>query len=239
MLAAASRENVIDLYRVVLKSNFLVTIFSNVIDLFRVELNSIFVITILSKYEWASRAKVIDLYKRVQQGDGDEDSGDRAYAHAATCKGHSGAVAFVDWDESGEWLQSVDTSYEILFWRVGDAGGGKELRPHTVLADVQKVLWHTMTCPVSFAGVGVMGASGAEVKGIDRDPERSMLIAANAKNELSLYRYPAVEGVECTTSGSAHCAMVTNVRFLCDGKRAVSIGGKDLSCMVWDLISPG
>lgn len=39
-----------------------------------------------------------------------------AYAHAGTCVGHNSAVSHVDWDESGQWLQSVCTSYEPLFW---------------------------------------------------------------------------------------------------------------------------
>jgi len=169
-----------------------------------------------------------------------------AYTHAATCVGHSSAVAHVDWDESGSWLQSVCTSYEPLFWdvskdvikdvsKVGSAPGGKapELKPHTAVGDVAHVRWHTMTNPFAWSAIGVIGSSGTEVKAVDRDPSRAFLLAANDKHEVCIFSYPAVEGTSHASSGSAHCSKVTNVCVMSDGKRAVSVGGRDLSCMVW------
>lgn len=118
--------------------------------------------------------------------------------------------------------------------RVSLAGGkAQDIKPHTAAGDLSQVRWDTMTCPFAWSSIGVIGSSGTEVKAVDRDPSRSFLLAANDKHEVCMFSYPAVEGASHTSSGTAHCSKVTNVCVMSDGKRAVSVGGRDLCCMVW------
>ena len=182
-----------------------------------------------------SKENKIDIY-RVCENAAPE------YVHVATCEGHSGAVAHLDWDETGMWIQSVDTSYELLFWNIGSLDSDASsvvLKPYIAKSKdtpLHTAKWHTMSCPFTWSTIGVIGSSGASIKAIDRDEERSLLVATNDKQHVCVYAYPTVEGAKSKSNGGAHSSKVTNLRFINGGRQAVSIGGKDLSCIVWDLV---
>lgn len=85
-----------------------------------------------------------------------------AYAHAGTCVGHNSAVAHLDWDETGNWLQSVCTSYEPLFWdltKLGAAPGRHPPQPppHPFMP---AAFWLLLLVVFVVAMVGVQGPDG-------------------------------------------------------------------------------
>jgi len=52
---------------------------------------------------------------------------------------------------------------------------------------------------------------------------------------VNLFLAPCGPGSAACRSAAAHAANVGCVRFTCDGKRVISVGGPDLSVMVWKL----
>ena len=61
------------------------------------------------------------------------------YRRTHVCKGHSSAILHVDWSDTGEWLQSCDSSYELLYWKLEQPQEEEQavLKPHARLADLE------------------------------------------------------------------------------------------------------
>lgn len=96
--------------------------------------------------------------------------------------------------------------------------------------------WATMSSPVGWSTIGVLGSDGTLVKCVDRDAARSLLLAGTARNEVAAFAYPATEGAVGTAS-RGHASHVTNVRILPGGRRAVSAGGADNCLLEWAITS--
>ena len=70
------------------------------------------------------------------------------------------------------------------------------------------------------------------VKACSRSHGGGLLISADDRQRIALWRYPAVEGAKCRLF-AGHGTMASGVHFSAEDRFVVSVGGDDCSAMVW------
>ena len=153
------------------------------------------------------------------------------YTRLHTCQGHSSPVLHMDWSADGRYLQSCCGRCELLFW---DALSGERVFDVGALRDVH---WATFTCPLGLPVQGIYPkmSDGSDITAAHRSPDGKLLVTADDFRKVNLFTYPCGPGSAPCRSAAAHAAHVASVRFTMDGKHVISVGGPDLSVMVWRL----
>jgi len=143
--------------------------------------------------------------------------------------GHSAAVLHLDWSADGRHLQSCCARCELRFW---DAAAGSRVADPASMRDV---VWASWTLPLGWPVQGVYPnmSDGSDITSAHRSPDGRLLVTSDDFRKINLFRCPNGPTSAACRSGAAHAAHVSMVRFLCDGKHLVSVGGADLSIMVW------
>ena len=148
-------------------------------------------------------------------------------------KGHTSYVTHLDWSKDGRTLQSNCGAYEILYW---DVRRGCQIRStmDSLEADTD---WDTWTCVLGFPVMGIWepNSDGTDVNSLDVCKRRQLIVTADDFGGVNLMRWPAVAKSAAKKVNSGHAAHVMNVRFTCDDRCVVSVGGKDRAIMVWKL----
>ncbi|KAI9142861.1 WD40-repeat-containing domain protein [Paraphysoderma sedebokerense] len=166
--------------------------------------------------------------------------------------GHSGEVLHLDWSKDSKYLMSNSNDYEVLFWEVDS---GKQQSKPSELKDVE---WASYTCPISWPCIGVYdqkqkpGATdrindGTDINCVAKNPKLPLLAAGTDSCHVQLFHFPCfMRGDVGSKKGKpdfkaflGHSSHVTNVKFTCDGKYAISIGGLDGCVIVWKVDSDG
>eukprot|EP00042_Codosiga_hollandica_P038025 m.305316 g.305316 ORF g.305316 m.305316 type:complete len:725 (+) comp55287_c0_seq1:96-2270(+) len=163
-----------------------------------------------------------DMVVHVHSSEGD-------FASLASGKGHSASVNQIDWSEDGNFAQSASIDYEVLYWdtsnwaRIGNA------------SDVRDVQWATqsLTLGWSVQGMWPKGADGTDINAVDRSHSKQLLASADDFSLVKLFKFPCYVEHSKAHTYTAHSAHVTNVRFLADDSRVISIGGQDNAVIVW------
>lgn len=76
-------------------------------------------------------------------------------------------------------------------------------------------------------------SDGTDITAVCRSPDGRLLVTADEFRKLNLFLAPCGPGSAACRSSAAHAAHVGCVRFTADGRRVISVGGPDLSVMVW------
>eukprot|EP00892_Ulva_mutabilis_P002986 jgi/Ulvmu1/12689/UM094_0047.1 len=151
----------------------------------------------------------------------------RGYRVAARCRGHSAAVAHLDFSVDATLLRSVCSACEVLYW---------DMPCGTRLTCCQRdQAWATWTAKVGFPVMALWraGDDRSDINAVCRAPSRALVAAADDFGSVRLARFPCVMRDTPLQRHRAHAAHVTAVRFLCDSRRIVSGGGGDACVMQW------
>jgi len=154
------------------------------------------------------------------------------YEIVGKCKGHASYVTHLDWSASGTYLRSTSGAYELLFWQP-ESGSCK-----SVAAELLKdETWHTCTCDLGWdvCGVWPMFTDGANINSVEKSHDSSLLVSADDKGRVNLFKYPAVSRSSQPKSQTAHSSHVTAARFSADDTSLLSVGGNDMCVMQWKL----
>jgi WD40 repeat protein len=85
-------------------------------------------------------------------------------------------------------------------------------------------------------GVFPPGVDGTHVNGVDRNPEKSLIVTGDDWGMVNLYRYPCLEGAK-NKAFRAHSSHVVRTRFNAKGDYVYSVGGYDSTLMIWKVKS--
>ena len=157
--------------------------------------------------------------------------------------GKSSAVTHVDFSADGEYMQTNDQSYELLFYRTKDG----ELSTASKVRDTE---WATWTCTLGWPVQGIWPpfADGSDINAADRSPDRKLIITGDDDGAVKVFNYPAIEEGAGFVEGLGHSSHVTNCRFVTedsrDTKRSsrtrdycfLTAGGNDRAVIVWDAL---
>lgn len=171
---------------------------------------------------------------------------------------HNSYITHFDFSDDGKFLQSNCGAYEYLFC---DTATSEQVRS---ASSVKNVAWATWTCVLGWPVQGIWPecADGTDINAVCASASRTVLATGDDSSVVKIFRYPCIiKGVRCVSSmvsfsrantnfvnrdclngsqskfiaGRGHSSHVTGVRFSCDDKFLLSIGGNDRSIFQWKL----
>ncbi len=184
--------------------------------------------------------KTIDVY--------DVTSG---FIHGGTLTGAAGVVLAMDFSDSGQHLQAVTQVFELLFF---DITTMQQINPRVDGVDLvrrrmQDVIWHTQTCTLGWSVQGIWpeGSQLDDVNHVCRSHDGAMLATAEESGLMKVFQCPCVGGGIDRVAGQltrrpdsirahGHSAKVSQVAWLANDDRIISIGGSDLCCFQWKVV---
>ena len=154
------------------------------------------------------------------------------FSHILTMDKHSSGVIGVDFSTDGEWIQSVDTSYENQFYNI--ESGDINIRGATQLRDEQ---WSTCTLPIGYSVQGIYHkfSETRDVTSCCRSYNKELLAVGDAFGRVKLFHYPSPTLHAPHNSYIGHGMKVGSVRFLYDDSYLISAGGDDNCIFQWKV----
>jgi len=150
-----------------------------------------------------------------------------------TLKGSSSFITHLDWSADSRFIRTNDGSYELLFYAVKKGNQA----PHAGSA-LKDTVWHTSTCPISWAtqGIWAPGYDGTDINhcdaSVDTHPDGYRILAAGDDfGKVKLYRYPSMVEPSKAITLKGHSSHVTKVKF--NGEYLYSTGGNDTAVIQW------
>ncbi|XP_060877124.1 echinoderm microtubule-associated protein-like 2 isoform X1 [Metopolophium dirhodum] len=146
--------------------------------------------------------------------------------------GHSSFITHLDWSKDNEHLRSNSGDYELLYWKV------KVCRQVTHSTQFRDTAWASNSCVLTFSSIGIWpeGADGTDVNACERSNGSKVMATGDDFGKVKLYSYPVKQPKSLCHVYGGHSSHVTNVTFLHDDSRLISIGGKDTSVLQWEII---
>jgi echinoderm microtubule-associated protein-like 6 len=145
-----------------------------------------------------------------------------AFKHVGTCKGHAGAISQLDFDSTGNYLQSNTWSDELKYWDVPSCA---ENRRATDLCDSE---WATFTCRLAWHVLAsVTPGNESSVRSISRQRGKDPYVFAvgYGSGELKLMPFPAPEADFTGISQQSSCRAINHVCYSCDNAFLIVAGG--------------
>ncbi|KAB0375028.1 hypothetical protein FD755_013520, partial [Muntiacus reevesi] len=146
------------------------------------------------------------------------------------CKGATSYITHVDWDIRGKLLQVNTGAKEQLFFEA--PRGKKQTVPS---GEAEKIVWASWTSVLGLCCEGIWPVIG-EVMDITAScltSDKTVLATGDDLGFVKLFRYPAKGKFGKFKRYVAHSTHVTNVRWTYDDSMLVTLGGADMSLMVW------
>uniref|UniRef100_A0A8D0QME0 EMAP like 5 n=1 Tax=Sus scrofa TaxID=9823 RepID=A0A8D0QME0_PIG len=146
------------------------------------------------------------------------------------CKGATSYITHIDWDIRGKLLQVNTGAKEQLFF---EAPRGKKQTIPSV--EVEKIGWASWTSVLGLCCEGIWPVIG-EVTDITAScltSDKTVLATGDDLGFVKLFRYPSKGKFGKFKRYVAHSTHVTNVRWTYDDSMLVTLGGTDMSLMVW------
>ncbi|XP_031213616.1 echinoderm microtubule-associated protein-like 5 isoform X5 [Mastomys coucha] len=146
------------------------------------------------------------------------------------CKGATSYITHIDWDSRGKLLQVNTGAKEQLFF---EAPRGKKQSIPSV--EVEKISWATWTSVLGLCCEGIWPVIGeiTDVTASCLTSDKMVLATGDDLGFVKLFRYPAKGKFGKFKKYVAHSTHVTNVRWTYDDSMLVTLGGADMSLMVW------
>ncbi|KAF2347218.1 Anaphase-promoting complex subunit 4 WD40 domain, partial [Trinorchestia longiramus] len=138
-------------------------------------------------------------------------------------------LSAIDWAESGKYLQTVTSDYDLTFWSM------RTLSNVSYDAEVQDEQWATQTCPLGYYVHGIWSGrrdSPIQVT-VDRSPKGDLLAAGDTRGNVRLYRYPVLSARAGYHQYKVYTSYVSSVRFSLADRLLFTTGGTDASLIRW------
>jgi WD40 repeat protein len=161
-----------------------------------------------------------------------EKGGKGEYIHMSRCSGHSATISHLDFSlplfnppelRGRTLIVSNCNSYEILYW---DALTGQQ-----ILANQRDTKWHTRTTMLGFDVMGIWpdGSMNVSVNALDRSHNLEYAATGDDYSLVKIFNYPVVHDDAPWRECKGHSSHVTSVRWSCDDRTLISVGGGDRS----------
>jgi microtubule-associated protein-like 6 len=146
-------------------------------------------------------------------------------------KGHHSAILGMDFLQNSEALQSVSSSYELLYHNVAtgkqDTSGASRYRDEH---------WASWSCTIGWPVQGIWPpfSNGSDINAVKRANSGKVVTTTDDFGKVKLFKYPCVKGGSAFNAYSGHSSHVTNVDFI--GNKLISTGGMDKAVFQWRYI---
>ncbi|XP_062915966.1 echinoderm microtubule-associated protein-like 2 isoform X3 [Mobula hypostoma] len=155
----------------------------------------------------------------------------RKYSRVGRCSGHSSFITHLDWSTDSHYIVTNSGDYEVLYWT-------PNCKQVPVADAVRDLDWASSTCVLSFQVFGIWpeGADGTDINAVCRSTDNKLLATADDFGKVNLFSFPCSQPRAPSHKYGGHSSHVTNVAFLHDSSRLISIGGKDTSVIQWSVV---
>jgi WD40 repeat protein len=162
----------------------------------------------------------------------------RGYAVRGVLDKHNSFITHIDWSLDGQFMQSNDGAYELLFWSV-DEKDPSASRQHTNVSGLRDTQWATQTCILGWSVQGIFDPTqdGTDVNTVDTAPSKRFIVTGDDYGDLNLFRYPCAAEGNAKKSFIGHSSHVVTARFTPDERHVISSGGNDKALFVWRITS--
>ncbi|XP_023587448.1 echinoderm microtubule-associated protein-like 5 isoform X1 [Trichechus manatus latirostris] len=146
------------------------------------------------------------------------------------CKGATSYITHIDWDIRGKLLQVNTGAKEQLFFEA--PRGKKQIIPSV---EVEKIVWASWTGVLGLCCEGIWPVIGevTDVTASCLTNDKMILATGDDLGFVKLFRFPTKGKFGNFKRYVAHSTHVTNVRWTYDDSMLVTLGGTDMSLMVW------
>ncbi|KAI4463398.1 wd-40 repeat protein [Holotrichia oblita] len=166
-------------------------------------------------------------------------------------QGHSSYITHIDWTSDGQNIRTNSEDYELLYWNADT------LSQQTHASTVRDYEWASNTCTITFttAGIWPSDADGTDINACDRSHNSELIASVDDFGKVNLYSYPAIQPqviLYCKRINrkifilliilqvlhrhySGHSSHVTNVAFLHDDRKLITVGGNDTAILQWNV----
>ena len=168
------------------------------------------------------------------------------YSRCGRCSGHSSYITHIDWSVDSDFLMSNAGDYDVLHWQ---APTGKLV---TNAPKIRELKWATHTCTLSFNTLGIWNSyvvsevsgahnfhetvDGTDINACYASPENNLLVTVDDFGKVNLFRYPCNGSKGEKRVYLGHCSHVTNVTFINNETRLITVGGNDMGIFQWAVI---
>lgn len=171
------------------------------------------------------------------------------YSRIGRCQGHSSFITHLDWSKDSEYIMSNSGDHEVLYWH------GPTCKQVTHAQQIRNIEWASNNCTLSPNTFGIWASIDTESQSPSSNKQISISLdgtdinsscVSNSKlflatgddfGRLNLYAYPCNTSKCEKRSYHGHSSHVTNVRFVNNDTRLISVGGNDMSIFEWSLIN--
>jgi len=171
------------------------------------------------------------------------------YSRLGKCTGHSSFVTHLDWSIDSQYLMSNSGDYEILFWQASIC------KQVTQVQIIRAMEFKTDTCTLSFNTFGIWNATlvqddennslikftnqsydGTDINACNSSRSKGLMVTVDDFGQVNLFKYPcnAIKSEKRIFIG--HSSHVTNVAFVNNDLRVITIGGNDMAIFQWAII---
>jgi WD40 repeat protein len=141
--------------------------------------------------------------------------------------GHGGIIN-MDWAAASNYLMVNTESQELKFIKVDT---NQIISP----TDAKNIEWATWTCQYGYATLGVFPTMlGEDVNSVCRNKAKNLIATGDDLQNVSLFRFPAVQTKCGCKKYVAHSAPVAALQFILEDHGLISIGGRDKSIILWN-----
>ncbi|CAD8173443.1 unnamed protein product [Paramecium pentaurelia] len=162
--------------------------------------------------------------------------------HLKPLRKHSAFIKNVDFSVDSTKLISTCGSFDLIFW---DITTGKQMpQGRNILRDEKWATWtNILGWPVQ--GIWRDDYNGQEINCVCRSnspfapkqPDNYYLLAVgNDFNEVLLYRYPCINKKSEPIQRRGHSSPISQVKFTQDDQYLVTMGGEDMTILLWRVI---
>lgn len=168
-----------------------------------------------------SRDNSIYVYNVTDEG--------RKYSRVGKCAGHSSHITHLDWSEDSQYLMSNSADYEVLVWQASTC---KQILHQN---DIKDIKWATNTCTLSVNTIGIWNSAidGTDINACCVAKSKQLLASVDDFGKVNLLKYPCVSFKAQKKSFAGHSSHVTNITFLNNDSRLISVGGNDMAVFQW------
>lgn len=152
-----------------------------------------------------------------------------------TCKGSSSYITHIDWDQQGKVIMVNTGAKEQLFF---EAPRGKRFNLRQ--AEIEKLQWASWTCVLGGTCEGIWPSKSdiTDINATSLSNDKQLLATADDFGLLKVFQFPVKGRFAKFKKYNGHSAHVTNVRWCHDDQKLVTVGGADMSVMVWASNNP-
>nr|XP_019922732.2 echinoderm microtubule-associated protein-like 2 [Crassostrea gigas] len=164
-----------------------------------------------------------------------KEDGSKSWEFKGKFKNHTNAIQSLDWS-----AETVDSAFliksctaappEQCVWNAVNFC-------QTDKQDTMSIKWQSETCAVDVSMCGLWStklARDSDIYCVAVNPERSLVAVGDSRGQISLFRYPCFkQGAFCHTYRTH--STVRNLLFSEDGQFLLSVGGRDLTILQWEV----